>query len=127
VFVADDAFPLHSNILKPYPGYQIKGSMEKIFNYRKSRARTVVENVFGILSSVFRVLRKPILLDANKAQIITLACVYLHNFLRKNAVARSTYTPAGTFDSIDMDIGNAIGVYGDETKTLSPLCIRSGE
>jgi hypothetical protein len=30
VFVADDAFPLHSDILKPYPGYQIKGSMERI-------------------------------------------------------------------------------------------------
>jgi hypothetical protein len=70
VFVADDAFPLHSNILKPYPGYQIKGSMERIFNYRISRAHTVVENVFGILYSVFRVLRKPILLDANKTQII---------------------------------------------------------
>jgi hypothetical protein len=49
---------------------------------------------------VFRVLRKPILLDANKAQIITLACVYLHNFLRRNVAARSAYTPAGTFDSV---------------------------
>jgi hypothetical protein len=99
VFVADDAFTLHSNILKSHPGYQIKRSMERIFNYRMSRARMVVENVFGILSSVFRVLRKPILLDANKAQtlldankaqIITLACVYLHNFLRRNVAARST-------------------------------------
>jgi hypothetical protein len=44
VLVADDAFPLHSNILKPYPGFQIKGSMERIFNYRMSRAGMVVEN-----------------------------------------------------------------------------------
>jgi hypothetical protein len=57
---------------------------------------------------VFRVLRKPILLDANKAQIITLACVYLHNFLRRNVAARSMYKPAGTFDSTDMDTGNII-------------------
>jgi hypothetical protein len=61
--------------------------MERIFNYRMSRARMVVENVFVILSSMFRELRKPILLDANKAQIITLACVYLHNFLRRNSAA----------------------------------------
>jgi hypothetical protein len=45
-----------------------------------SRARMVVENFFGVLSSVFRVIRRPILVDANKAQIITLACVYLQNF-----------------------------------------------
>jgi hypothetical protein len=68
----------------------------------------VMENVFGILSSVFRERKKPILLDANKAQIITLACVYLHNFLRRNAAARSTCIPTGTFDSTDMGTGNVI-------------------
>ena len=83
VFVADDAFPLQNNIMKPYPGEQEKGSKKRIFNYRLCRARRIIENTFGILSAIFRVLRKPLLLKPESAIIITLSCVYLHNFLRK--------------------------------------------
>ncbi|XP_072397994.1 uncharacterized protein [Diabrotica undecimpunctata] len=62
VILADEAFALHENIMTPYSGVHGKGSKERVFNYRLSRARRVVENAFGILSSVFRVLRKPMLL-----------------------------------------------------------------
>jgi len=98
VFVADDAFPLKNNLLKPYPGSHEKGSLKRIFNYRLSRARRIVENVFGICSAVFRVLRKPLLLEPEKAEIIVMACIYLHNFLRKNQSSKHIYTPNGTFD-----------------------------
>lgn len=98
VFVADDAFGLHDNIMKPYPGIQKKGSEKRAFNYRLSRARRVVENVFGILSAKFRVLRKPLLLQPNKAEKVVLACVYMHNFLRKTSTSKNIYTPNGTFD-----------------------------
>ncbi|XP_031359284.1 protein ALP1-like [Photinus pyralis] len=82
VFVADDAFPLMKNIMKPYTGSWEKGTKERAFNYRLSRARRIVENAFGILSSVFRVFRKPMLLNPDKATLVVLACLYLHNFLR---------------------------------------------
>lgn len=55
VFVGDSAFPLQNHIMKPYPGEYPKGSPRRIFNYRLSRARRIVENVFGITASVFRV------------------------------------------------------------------------
>jgi hypothetical protein len=46
-------------------------------------------------------------------------------FLRRNAAARSTYTPAGTFDSIDVDMGNVIeGSWrqeNDSGTSLHPL------
>lgn len=53
VFLSDAAFPLKDNIMKSYPDYHPKGSKQRIFNYRLSRARRIIENTFGILSSVF--------------------------------------------------------------------------
>lgn len=101
VFVADDAFPLSRTIMKPYAGVHNKGSGERVFNYLyylTSRARRISENVFGIICSVFRIFRKPLLLNPNTATEITLAVCYLHNFLRKSA-SNKIYNPPGTFDS----------------------------
>lgn len=84
VSLGDDAFPLTKNIMKPYPGIQAKYSKNRILNYRLSRGRRVSENVFGIISSVFRVFRKPMLLEPNTATKVVLAAIYLHNFLRRS-------------------------------------------
>ncbi|KAJ8974512.1 hypothetical protein NQ317_000314 [Molorchus minor] len=51
-----------------------------------SRARRIIENTFDILSSVFRVLRKPMLLEAEKAKLVVMAIVSLHNFTKKQNV-----------------------------------------
>lgn len=98
-FIGDGAFPLTDNIMKPFPGLFSKGTPERIFNYRLSRARRVVENVFGIMSSVFRVLRKPLLLNPEKSELIVMTITHLHNFLRRNNNSAAIYTPNGIFDS----------------------------
>lgn len=98
VFVGDDAFALEYNIMKAYPVEQKKGSKQRIFNYRLCRARRIIENVFGIMSAVFRVLRKVMLLSPEKATTVVLTCVYMHNFLRKSKLSRNIYTPHGAFD-----------------------------
>lgn len=105
VLVADDAFALSTNLMKPFPGSYPKGSPERAFNYRLSRARRIIENVFGLLATVFRVFRRPISLGPKKVENIVLACILLHNFLRRNAQSAQIYTPHGTFDSEDLDTG----------------------
>nr|XP_022903097.1 protein ALP1-like [Onthophagus taurus] len=82
VVVADAAFPLSTRILKPFPIRNMT-TEQRIFNYRVSRARRVVENAFGILANRFRILLNTINLSPEKVQVITLACCVLHNFLRK--------------------------------------------
>uniref|UniRef100_A0A1B6IGQ9 DDE Tnp4 domain-containing protein n=1 Tax=Homalodisca liturata TaxID=320908 RepID=A0A1B6IGQ9_9HEMI len=68
MFLADDAFPLKLNIMKRFAGTFTRGTRERIFNGRHSRGRRVVENSFGILLVVFRVLRKPMLLQPVTAE-----------------------------------------------------------
>lgn len=83
VLVADDAFALKPNLMKPYPGRNLALS-QRVFNYRLSRARRCIENAFGIMSARFRVLRSPVHLDAVKTRKLTLTCCALHNFLIAN-------------------------------------------
>ncbi|XP_046665756.1 uncharacterized protein LOC124357762 [Homalodisca vitripennis] len=99
VILGDDAFALSDSLMKPYSGYHPQGSPERIYNYRLSRARRVVENAFGILASVFRVLRKPLLLETENAKWVVMACVYLHNFLRRSASSSRLYCPVGALDT----------------------------
>lgn len=96
--VADEAFALSEYIMKPYSGIHPKGSRERVYNYRLSRARRVVENAFGIISAIFRVLRKPMLLEPEKAELVVMTIICLHNFLRKSHSSRNIYTPNGSFD-----------------------------
>ena len=66
--------------MRPYPK-EVLDDAKRIFGYRVSRARRTIENVFGICSSRFCVLRKPIIGDAKNVISITKAVVSLHNYL----------------------------------------------
>jgi hypothetical protein len=89
-------FVLTDRIMKPYPK---RGQTHtcRIFNYRLSTARQIVENAFGILANRFRVLLYPINLSPQKVEVITLCCVVLHNFLvTKNKIAYCAVKPEDT-------------------------------
>ncbi|XP_043220149.1 uncharacterized protein LOC122380772 [Amphibalanus amphitrite] len=86
VFVANEAFPLTTTIMRPYPG-RTEARLSwpaAVFNYRLSRARRVVENAFSIMTQIWRLLRRPLNVSVDHAcQLVYTICV-LHNFLRRN-------------------------------------------
>lgn len=80
VFVGDEAFPLKSCLIKPYPLNKLDDS-KRICNYRISRARRVIENTFDICASRFRLFRRHIIGTVNNVILATKAIVALHNYL----------------------------------------------
>ncbi|KAJ4925096.1 hypothetical protein JOQ06_017834 [Pogonophryne albipinna] len=88
VFVADEAFPLRKNLMRPFPGRNLPRE-RRIFNYRLSRARLVVENAFGILSSQWRMYRRVIEVQPEVAEKFVKATCILHNFLRRTTQANT--------------------------------------
>lgn len=100
VFVGDEAFPLKSYLMRPYPRRELNTDC-KIFNYRLSRARRTVENAFGILVSRFRVFEKPIATSVPTAvKIVKTACA-LHNWLQTRC--DSNYFSLGLIDKEDLE------------------------
>jgi len=108
VIVGDEAFPLKTYLMRPYPGSQSKGDNEtSIFNYRPSRARKMVENAFGILSQKFKIYRRILQsLPENTDNIIFATCI-LHNYLRDQGVGLS-------------DMGSSVNVRSNLTKIPKP-------
>lgn len=103
VFVADDAFPLRPDMIKPLRLADASSQERKIFNYRTSRARRIVENGFGILASRFRIFHTAINLELHNIDSVVMACCCLHNFLLKCVPNR--YAPPECFDRENTDEG----------------------
>ncbi|XP_045494191.1 uncharacterized protein LOC123693234 [Colias croceus] len=98
-FVADNAFAINENLLKPYPRRNLTHD-QRIFNYRLSRARRIVENAFGILAERFRVLKRPIQINVHNVPKVVMASCTLHNYLRKKS---SNYITRNCVDTEDTE------------------------
>ena len=98
-FIAgDEAFGLKPWLQRPYPGKNMT-ERHRIFNYRLSRARRVIENAFGILRARWGIFKGPIHGSVETVEVIIQSTVCLHNYLRQTAT--SLYCPSGFVDSFD--------------------------
>ncbi|XP_068102756.1 putative nuclease HARBI1 [Hyperolius riggenbachi] len=118
VFVADEAFALGENLVKPFPQRGLD-NLKRIFNYRVSRARRVVENAFGILAQRFRVFLTAINVDPDKVEVIVKAACTLHNFLRQKNVQR--YCPPTMVDQEDFENGSVVAAEWRAHPGMVPL------
>ena len=77
--IGDSAYPLISWLMKPFPDNDRMTDEQKVFNYRLSRARIVVENAFGRLKARWRRLQKKIDMHIDNVPNVVAAFCVLHN------------------------------------------------
>lgn len=115
VFVADDAFPLRTDMIKPYRQADLTSYEKKIFNYRLSRARRIVENAFGILASRFRIYHTQLNIEPENIEKLVMATCVLHNFLIE--LVPNSYAPPRCLYRENIDAGTVVTTGYDTTRS----------
>ena len=125
-FVADEAFPLRVDLMRPYPrgrNNQRLRREQQIFNYRLSRARRIVENAFGILAQRWRLFNRRIGLNAENREVIVKACIVLHNYVTEKKDIAAIYNrlnpdgdPYLQEDGAILDLPNLHGYHFSQYK-----------
>lgn len=122
-FIGDEAFGLKSYIQKPYPG-RSQGNLpvaKRVFNYRLSRARRVVENSFGILANKWRIFRKPIEAKLATVDLIIRAATCLHNYVLIEEESLKPWQKSYLSKSLVNRDVNGVVVPGDWRNDTNPL------
>ena len=87
--IGDDVFGLTERMMKPFPN-QTSNDAERIFNYRFSRARRVIECAFGLMVTRFPIFRGIIRQNQERATKTVKAAACLHNFLLEEMPPQET-------------------------------------
>lgn len=103
--------------MRPYPGQELDVS-KRIFSYRLSRARRIVENTFGILSQKFKIYNRRIQAKPENVDYIIITTCILHNFIRKFDANAYTYekTSKWKWNSRKITLENLPEQGGNATK-----------
>lgn len=111
VFVGDDVFRLHPNMMKPYPREQaIRENRKAVFNHRLCRARRSSENAFALLAQIFRIFYTPInVLPLTVDDIVVVSCC-LHNMLRDAYIAKAGVSKHESDPTLDLPKHNLISL-----------------
>ena len=99
--LGDKIFPLKTWLMRPHPGKLAQ--QERVFNYRLSRARRVIDNCFGILAARWRTFSAPIEASVTDVERYLLAYIALHNYLHQTD--HPSYCPNSFVDCEDSKRG----------------------
>jgi hypothetical protein len=81
---ADAAYVVTEHVLIPFTGSQRQDRVKDTFNFFLSQLRIRIENAFGLLTTKWRILRKPLECSLKTNADILQICALLHNYVIDN-------------------------------------------
>ena len=106
-------------MIKPFRQADLISQERKIYNYRVSRARRIVENAFGIMASRFRIFHTQINIGPEKIDSVVMASCVLHNFLTKSVP--NSYSPPDCFDQENTQDGTIVSKFHTSNSNMESL------
>lgn len=103
--------------MRPYARQKLD-ERKKIFNYRLSRARHVIESAFGILVARWRIYRKPIISSLSLGRKIVQATCVLHNFIIDCEGTNKFYSTLNPSDS-EVESAGIVNIQNKERSHCS--------
>jgi hypothetical protein len=79
--IGDNAFALTNKMLVPFSGPQRTHQYKRVFNYYLSQLRIRIEMAFGMMTTKWRIFRRPIDTSLEKIKTIILVTMMLNNFV----------------------------------------------
>lgn len=122
--VGDDAFPLSTNLMKPYGGGGLS-KKQRIYNYRLCRGRRIIENTFGIMCTKFQIFHKAIRMMPLGVERVITAFAALHNYMRVEC--GKTYMLSDAVDRYEngQEIAGAWRQLAPAMQSIQPLSGRN--
>lgn len=99
--VGDEGFPLKKFLMRPYARRNLVNNQQRVFNYRLSRARRIIENAFGILVARWQIFQGSMRFKVETAETIVQATCCLHNFIISTNSSNNHYIQEDVLDRED--------------------------
>lgn len=106
--------------MKPFRQASLSSAKKEVYNYRTSRTRHIVENVFGILAARFCIFHTAINLEPQNIEKVVLAACALHNFFMDHQP--TVYAPSNCLYQESAQDGNILSHGCDSAQSnMNPL------
>lgn len=105
--LGDSAYPLNCYLMVPYRDNGHLTITQKTYNYVHSSTRVCVEQAFGRLKSMFRILKFIDIKNLEYAKYIVLSCVVFHNIIIEQEKELEPYSAT---QSRDLDNDDDINI-----------------
>lgn len=115
--IGDNAYVPSEHLLVPFSGSQRQNPANDAYNFYLSQLRIRIEMAFGLMTSKWRILRKPLEVDLKNARKVIVSICRLHNYVitRNQSVLDRFSKTTNNINEDGEDVDSGMGFTPSDT------------